>query len=190
MLINKWKGYDSATYALDAQKFNPHNSCWGTDGNDENMINKLKEEAVQEQKEQKKMGGIKWQVAYPLGSVGVVAVLTMFFWVKQNKKFNRGYIEKSNTKNDYEIIPSLAEPSREYVNDDFIKKFELEIPKATLARSGSLSVKKLSRVQSQVQKPDGKKYMVAIYNYHPQRDDELELRSGDRIRVEHEYEDG
>jgi len=183
---DKYYGYESASLALEAQKFNPSNRNWAKQ--DDGMLNELMQQADREVKETKTIGSSKWQVVYPLGSIGVVSVLTMIFWVRQNSKYKRGYIEKSTTKNDYEIIPSNVEPSREYVNDDFIKKFELEIPKATLARSGSLSVKKLNRAQT-VKKED-KKYMVAIYNYHPQKDDELELRSGDRIRVEHEYEDG
>jgi len=131
------------------------------------------------------MGNIKTQIAYPLGSISVVTLLTLIFWIRQNKLYKRGYVEKPTTKsNDYDVIPSSAEPSREYVNDEFIKSFELEVPKASFARSGSLS---LSRTLT---KRQNKKYMIALYNYHPQKNDELELRSGDRIAVEYEYDDG
>jgi hypothetical protein len=178
-------GYNSAKYGVDAQTFNPHNSCW--DKGEPEVIEQLKEIATEEQNKEVKMGKIKWKILYPIGTLIIVGIITVYFWFKQNKKYQLGYIPSNTKMNDYEFIPSNAKPSREYVDDDFIDKFELEIPKATLNRSGSLSVKKLSRIQTQQKE---KKYMIAIYNYHPQKEDELELRSGDRIRVEHEYEDG
>ncbi|ORX55954.1 hypothetical protein BCR36DRAFT_395718 [Piromyces finnis] len=186
---NEQCGYSSAQMAVEAQTFNPHNSCWDNSEQNSEVVDQLKQKATKEQNEAPKMGSIKWEVVYPLSSLAVIAIITFIFWIRQNKQYKLGYIPHSNTKmNEYDIKPSSAEPSREYVDDDFIKKFELEIPKATLNRAGSLSVKKLSISQKDKQKE--KKYMIAIYNYHPQKEDELELHSGDRIRVEHEYEDG
>jgi len=189
-------GYTSAKMAVEAQNFNPHNSCWDTtttrDGSSQNkdaLVDQLRQKATEEQNTVHKMGSIKWKIVYPLSSVAIIGAVTLFFWSKQNKQYKLGYIPHTSSKmNDYDFVPSNAEPSREYVDDDFINKFELEIPKATLSRTGSLSIKKLNRVQKDKEKE--RKYMIAIYNYHPQKEDELELRSGDRIRVEHEYEDG
>jgi len=183
-------GYSSASYAVEAEQFNPHNKCWDKGEGEANaqVLDQLREMATKEQTEKHEMGKIRWKIIYPISTVVIIGAITAFFWVKQNKKYKLGYIPGNSSKmNDYEFVPSNAKPSREYVDDDFIDKFELEIPKATLTRSGSLSVKKLNRAQA---KPKDKKYMIAIYNYHPQKEDELELRSGDRVRVEHEYEDG
>ncbi|OUM65718.1 hypothetical protein PIROE2DRAFT_7218 [Piromyces sp. E2] len=180
-------GYRSASYAVEAEKFNPNNKCWKTESDQSSKIEQLREIASKEESDAE-MGKIKWKVVYPISSIVIVSGLTAFFWVKQNKQYKLGYIPGTAKKmNDYEFVPSNAKPSREYVDDDFIDKFELEIPKTTLTRSGSLSVKKLSRAEG-VQ--NDKKYMIAIYNYHPQKEDELELHSGDRVRIEHEYEDG
>jgi len=180
-------GYKSASYAYnDAQTYNPHNSCWySEDPNAKKSMDELKKKAQDEQSQKEDIGGIKWKIAYPLGVIVIIGLLTGFFWKKQNDLYKSGYIPRNKTIYDYEFVPSSAKPSRDYVDDDFIEQFELELSKGVLNRKGSLAAKSFKNKND---KP--KVYMVAIYNYRPHRDDELELNSGDRIRMEHEYEDG
>jgi len=186
-------GFNSASLAFnEAPSFNPHNSCWFTEDPNANNSNldALKKKASEEENQQNKMGGIKWKISYPVVVMVIVGGVTYFFWRKQNEVYKLGYIPASNSQDDYEIIPSSAEPSREYLDADFIKN-ELEIPQNTLQRNSSFAVRTLSRKEApKVNTNNSIKYMIAIYNYHAKLDDELELKAGDRIRVEHQYDDG
>jgi len=136
------------------------------------------------------MGSIKWKIIYPISLVIIICILTIIFWNNQNKKYRIGFLTNNSTVSEYEFIPSNAKPSREYVDEDFIKKFELELPKTSVSRSSSLAVKEYNKTIRSSEPNDSSIYMIAIYNYHPRREDEIELRCGDRIRIEHEYEDG
>jgi len=181
-------GYNSAVYASEAKTYNPNNSCFVDKSR--SVIDELEEKATAEKNAVHEMGGIKWKIIYPIGAIVIICLITAVFWNNQNKKYKIGYISKSNSVNDYEFIPSNAKPSREYVDEDFIKKFEAELPKASISRNSSLAAKEYSKTIRANEPTSNTVYMVAVYNYHPRREDELELKCGDRIRVEHEYEDG
>jgi hypothetical protein len=110
--------------------------------------------------------------------------------MKQNKIYKIGYIEPPEDSLIYNVMPSHAMPSRDYVNESFIKSI-LESPQTTLKRNSSFSIRNQDNVRSSGN--NNKKnvvFMIALYNYHPKMEDELELMAGDRVRVEHRYNDG
>jgi len=131
------------------------------------------------------MGSIRWKVIYPLGTMVIIGIGTYVLWKRQCEIYNLGYAYITETEPDYEIVVSDAKPSR-----DYIKPGELIFPSSTLPRHSSTIVSTLSRTSRSSDNGESTVYMVAIYNYHAKMDDELELRAGDRIRVEHQYNDG
>jgi len=173
-------GYSSASLSEQAVEFNPSNSCWAQP----DKIEEVKQKASQEISNEKKMGAIRWKVVYPLGSMAIVTILTIIFWIRQKKLYANGYSSLPETEPEYEIIPSEAKPSRDYIHPE-----DLEPPAPALPRKSSFAVNTLQRTKSTNTKSNIL-YMVAIYNYHAKMDDELELKAGDRIRVEHKYNDG
>ncbi|KAL6621666.1 hypothetical protein LY90DRAFT_519425 [Neocallimastix californiae] len=178
-------GFLSATISKEAQSFNPNNSCWKIEGKMEEIQSQAKEESEKEIK----MGAIHWKIVYPIGVIIIVSAITAFFWMKQNKIYQRGYIEPKS-QSEYQIIPSNVEPSRDYVDEDYIKTI-LESPHATLTRNSSFAVRNRDNIRSSGKKDNvNVVYMIALYNYHPKMEDELELTAGDRVRVEHQYNDG
>jgi len=188
---SKQCGYNSAIYASEAQTYNPNNKCFVSDSKEsKDVIIELEEKATVERNTIHEMGSIKWKILYPIALVVIICIITAIFWNNQNKKYKIGFLTNNSTISEYEFVPSNAKPSREYVDEDFIKKFELEIPKASVSRSSSLAVKEYNKSIRVNEPNDSTIYMIAIYNYHPRREDEIELKFGDRIRIEHEYEDG
>jgi len=171
-------GYLSASISQEAQTFNPQNSCWKSEEKMEEIKNKAKEEDQFEAK----MGAIRWKVAYPLSIIIITGVATGYFWRKQNDLYKNGIIRLPEPVE--KILPSRAQPSRDYVDEAYIQSI-LQKPQSTLPRSASVK-STLNRVKDN----DKVIYMVALYNYQPRKDDELELKAGDRIRVEHKYDDG
>lgn len=174
------KGYSSASLSEQAVQFNPSNSCWAQP----EKIEELKQKASEEEANKKVMGAIRWKVFYPIGAMVVVTILTIIFWTRQKKLYINGYSSLPEIEQEFEIIPSAAKPSR-----DYILPGDLEPPAPTLPRKSSFAVNTLQRTKSTNTKSNIL-YMVAIYNYHAKMDDELELKAGDRIRVEHKYNDG
>jgi len=184
---NNFCGYQSETEVNDATLINTHNDCWSSPETAATVLEDIKKKASEI--EVKKMGSIKWKIAYPLVTMVIIGIGTFVFWKRQNEKYKLGYIPENNSDDGYEILPSNVEPSRDYIDEDFIKN-EIEFPKSTLTRKSSFAVSTLSRISRAASSKSNVLYMVAIYNYHAKMDDELELKAGDRIRVEHKYDDG
>jgi len=152
-------------------------------------MEEIQSQAKEESEKEIKMGAIHWKIVYPIGVIIIVSAITAFFWMKQNKIYQRGYIEPKS-QSEYQIIPSNVEPSRDYVDEDYIKTI-LESPHATLTRNSSFAVRNRDNIRSSGKKDNvNVVYMIALYNYHPKMEDELELTAGDRVRVEHQYNDG
>jgi len=129
------------------------------------------------------MGTLKWKILYPILVMVIVSAATFYFWRKQNTLYESGLIRIPDEPKE-KILPSKAKPSRDYVDENYIRSV-LEQPESTLPRKASIRVP-LNREKSK----KNVVYMVALYNYKPNKDDELELRTGDRICVEHQYNDG
>jgi hypothetical protein len=179
-------GFLSASISKEAQSFNPNNSCWKIEGKMEEIQN----QAMEESNKEIKMGAIRWKIIYPISAIIIVTIITAYFWMKQNKIYKIGYIEPPEDSLIYNVMPSHAMPSRDYVNESFIKSI-LESPQTTLKRNSSFSIRNQDNVRSSGN--NNKKnvvFMIALYNYHPKMEDELELMAGDRVRVEHRYNDG
>lgn len=178
-------GYSSASVSQEAQQFNPSNSCWKIEGKAEAIQNQAKQEV----NKVVKMGAIRWKIVYPIGVMVVIGAVTFIFWRKQNEKYKIGYIPEEKSNDDYEIIPSNVEPSRNYIDENFLAN-EIEFPESTLQRKSSFAVSTFSRTSRATSAKSNVIHMIALYNYHAKMDDELELKAGDRIRVEHKYDDG
>ncbi|KAG4100293.1 hypothetical protein H8356DRAFT_1662899 [Neocallimastix lanati (nom. inval.)] len=178
-------GYSSASISKEAQSFNPSNSCWKIEGKAEEIQN----QATKEVNKEFKMGTIRWKISYPIGVIIIIGALTFIFWRKQNEKYKIGYVPSNKDNDDYEIIPSSAEPSRDYIDENFLKN-AIEFPESTLQRKSSFAVSTISRTSRANSSKSNVIYMIALYNYHAKMNDELELKAGDRIRVEHKYDDG
>ena len=133
------------------------------------------------------MGAIKWKVIYPIIIMVIITVITFFFYQRQRKLYLTGYSNLKEPEPEYEIIPSEAKPSRDYVSPE-----DLEAPAAAAAlpRKSSFAVRTLQRAATTKSNKSNVLYMIAIYNYHAKMEDELDLKAGDRIRVEHKYNDG
>jgi len=178
-------GYSSASISEEAQQFNPSNSCWKIEGKAE----EIKSQAKEEVNKVVKMGTIKWKISYPIGVMILIAIGTFIFWKRQNEIYKIGYIPEDKNEEDYEIIPSNVGPSRDYIDENFLAN-EIEIPESTLQRKSSFAVSTFSRTSRATSTKSNVIHMIALYNYHAKMEDELELKAGDRIRVEHKYDDG
>jgi len=174
-------GYTSASRSSEAYTFNPNNACW----KQPEKVEEIKEKATKEENTEVKMGTIKWKVLYPVIIMILVGMVTYFCYKKQEEAYLTGYTNIVDTEQDYEIIPSDVKPSRDYIDPN-----ELEFPENTLPRNSSYKVSTLTRTNRLNEDRSSVLYMIAIYNYHARMDDELELKAGDRIRVEHQYNDG
>jgi len=173
-------GFLSASLSQEAQTFNPSNSCW----KQQDKIEEIKNQAKEEGSKETKMGSIRWKVIYPIGVMITIALATIYFWRKQNEVYKHGVIEKKRESMiDYKILPSHAQPSRDYVDEEYIQSI-LKNPHQSLPRKKSTTLNKSDDNDKNIIR------MVAIYNFHPKNPDELELTSGDLIRVEHQYSDG
>eukprot|EP00833_Pecoramyces_ruminatium_P001336 jgi/Orpsp1_1/1175368/evm.model.c7180000053589.1 len=177
-------GFLSASISQEAQVFNPNNSCWKIAGKAEEIQNQAREESTKEVK----MGAIRWKVVYPIAVIIIVGAATAYFWKKQNEVYQNGYAEPKRSNSEYNFKPSKAQPSRDYVDEDYIKTI-LESPQSTLKRNTSINIRKNVRNDGESTNKNVV-YMIALYNYHPKMEDELELKAGDRVRVEHQYNDG
>jgi len=176
-------GYSSASLSKEAYTFNPSNSCWGQP----DKIEEVNQKASEEESQEIKMGAIKWKVIYPIILMVIITAITFFFYQKQKKLYLTGYSNLKDPEPEYEIIPSEAKPSRDYVLPEDL---EAPVAAANLPRKSSFAVRTLQRAATTKSNKSNVLYMIAIYNYHAKMDDELELKAGDRIRVEHKYNDG
>jgi len=172
-------GYISSSIAKEARVFNPQNSCWKS----QEKVEQIEKNAEKEESKEVKMGTLKWKILYPILVMVIVSAATFYFWRKQNTLYESGLIRIPDEPKE-KILPSKAKPSRDYVDENYIRSV-LEQPESTLPRKASIRVP-LNREKSK----KNVVYMVALYNYKPNKDDELELRTGDRICVEHQYNDG
>lgn len=192
-------GYESASISLEAKDFNSHNSCWG----DPDLLKKIEEKAQKEIEDSPKVSSIKMKFIYIPIVMGVIGILTAVAWVQQNKKYKSDYSIKIAKKNDdFVYQPSKAAPSRDYLNMDNNKSMltttEIQEPQMAASRNSSFAVKNYEGEGSAAaalaisnnKKEKNVVYMVAIYNYNATMEDELNLKKGDRIRVEHQYDDG
>jgi len=173
-------GYLSASISQKAKEFNPQNSCW----KDQSKMEEIEKNAENEETNEVKMGSLKWKILYPIIVILIAAAVTYYFWRKQNEIYESGIIRIPDEPKE-RILPSRAKPSRDYVNEEYIRDI-LEQPESTLPRQASFR----STLDRTKNNNKNIVYMVALYNYQPNKEDELELRSGDRIRVEHQYPDG
>jgi len=141
------------------------------------------------------MGSIKWKVLYPYAVVIICGIITYVFWSKQNKEYKKGIINESKKEEDYEIIPSNAKPSRDYIDKELISQYNEEYIKTVL---DELPPTVPPRVSSSYYETDrsadenilnDNEYLSVLFNYIPQRDDEIELKSGDRVTIKKKLDD-